>query len=126
MHDLVNYVDHKYKQLTKDFDFTAITSENLSVEDFYRVYAEKIELKDNTLGWHPVMLRHVVHLDVVQIFATHALSNPTFDLEDHGKLQKCLKRCSSDSKINRPLHPFSRLMRAIKSKYYNIDDSVLS
>ena len=73
MYELVNYVSDKYKDLPDDFNFEAITSKNLQVDAFFRVYAEKISLKDRSVSWHPAMLRHVVHLDVVHIFATLAL-----------------------------------------------------
>jgi len=73
MYDLVNYVHDKYKTLPEDFNFEAITSENLHLEEFFKVYAEKIALKYKNVSWHPAMLKHVVHLDVVHIFATIAL-----------------------------------------------------
>ena len=124
MHDLVNYVHNKYKDLPKDFNFTAVTSKNLNVEKFYRLYSEKVALKNKNIGWHPAMLKHAVHLDFVHIFASLALENPEFDAEDNNKLQRCLRRCNSDSK-DRRMHPFSKLMIAIKSKYTKIDDNIL-
>ena len=125
MYELVNYVNDKYKELPDDFNFEAITSKNLQVDEFFRVYAEKISLKDRSVSWHPAMLRHVVHLDVVHIFATLALETVEFDPADNNKLVKCLARCSSDSKVNHKIHPFSRLMIAIKSKYTKIEDAIL-
>jgi hypothetical protein len=89
MYELVNYVHNKYKILPEDFNFEAITSKNLQVDEFFRVYAEKISLKDRSVSWHPVMLRHVVHLDVVHIFAAFALETVEFDPADGNKLQKC-------------------------------------
>jgi len=72
MHDLVIYVHDKYMRLPKDFNFTAFTSKNLNVEKFYRLYSEKVALKNKNIGWHPALLKHAVHLDVVHIFASLA------------------------------------------------------
>jgi len=72
MHELVNYVHEKYMHLPEYFNFTSITSKSLHVEQFYRVYAEKMALQDKNIGWHLNMLRHTVHLDVVHIFASLA------------------------------------------------------
>ena len=46
MYEMVNYVNDKYKKLKDNFNFEAITSKNLHVDEFFRVYAEKIGLKE--------------------------------------------------------------------------------
>ena len=92
MYELVNYVNDKYKILPEDFNFEAITSKNLQVDEFFRVYAEKISLKDRSVSWHPAMLRHVVHLDVVHIFAALALEIVEFDPAEGNKWRDCIRR----------------------------------
>ena len=69
MFELVNYVHDKYKQVDKDFNFNSVAIEDFQVEELFSVYAEKIGLKEKHLGWHPNVLRHAVHLDVIHIFA---------------------------------------------------------
>ena len=94
MFELVNYVHDKYKQVDKDFNFNSVAIEDFQVEEFFRVYAEKIGLKEKTLV-DPNVLRYAVHLDVIHIFASNALENIEFDKADERKLTKCLAKCTS-------------------------------
>ena len=45
MHELVGYVHDKYKDLHEDLNFEGISSEGFQVEQFFKVYAEKLVLK---------------------------------------------------------------------------------
>ena len=68
-HELVGYVHDKYKELSEDFDFKGICSETYQVQEFFRMYAEKISMKEGNVSWHLGLLKHAVYLDVIYIFA---------------------------------------------------------
>lgn len=125
MFELVNYVHDKYKQVDKDFNFNSVAIEDFQVEEFFRVYAEKIGLKDKNVGWHPNVLRHAVHLNVIHIFASNALENIEFDQADDRKLTKCLAKCTSKAKDDRRTNPISKIMTAINEKFPKLSDPIL-
>jgi hypothetical protein len=61
--ELVPFVADKYKKLPENFNFKSICSSDLNVTEFYELYVKKIMLKEENVGWHPNLLKHVFHLD---------------------------------------------------------------
>ena len=123
--ELVPFVADKYKLLPDNFNFKSICSNDLNVTEFYELYVKKIMLKEGNVSWHPNLLKHVVHLDQVYLFAQNAIDHVEFDVEDKGKISKVLAHCSSNSKQDRKTHPLAKIMTAIKSKFTKITDQIL-
>ena len=116
------FVADKYKKLPENFNFKSICSSDLNVTEFYELYVKKIMLKEGNVGWHPNLLKHVVHLDQVHLFAQNVIDHIEFDPEDKGKLSKVLARFSTEAKQDVQTHPLSKIMAAIKSKFTKITD----
>jgi hypothetical protein len=118
----VPFVADKYKKLPENFKFKSICSSDLNVTEFYELYVKKIMLKEGNEGWHSNLLKHVVHLDQVHLFAQNVIDHIEFDPEDKGKLSKFFARCSSEAKKYVKSHPLSKIMATIKSKFTKITD----
>jgi len=71
------------------------------------------------------VLRHAVHLDVIHIFASHALENIEFDQADDRKLTKCLAKCTSKAKDDPKTNPISKIMTAINEKFPKLSNPIL-
>ena len=82
-------------------------------------------MKEKNVGWHPNVLRHAVHLDVIHIFASNALENIEFDKADESKLTRCLAKCTSKAKSDRKTNPISKIMTAINEKFPKLSDPIL-
>ena len=47
-------------------------------------------LKEGNVSWHPNLIKHVVHLDQVYLFAQNAIHHLEFDVEDKEKSVRSL------------------------------------
>ena len=84
--------------LGDEFDYEQLKIKNSQFLDvFFTVYASMIAFGDQNLGWNLNMLKHVVHLDLIHIFAVS--TNDRFvpgEEPDDKKLTNLLKKCTAE------------------------------
>lgn len=96
MQDVIGFLNFQYQQLGDDFDFEPLKVKSPSaLETFFTVYASTIAFQDRHLNWNLNVLKHVVHLGLIQIFV-HATTERFVPAEQgEQKLTKLLKHCTS-------------------------------
>ena len=96
MQEVIGFLNCQYQLLGDDFDFEPLKVKSPSaLETFFTVYATTIAFQDRHLNWNLNVLKHVVHLGLIQIFV-HATTERFVPAEQgEQKLTKLLKHCTS-------------------------------
>ena len=82
MQEVIGFLNSQYQLLGDDFDFVLLKVKSPSaLETFFTVYATTIAFQDRHLNWNLNVLKHVVHLGLIQIFV-HATTDRFVPAED--------------------------------------------
>ncbi len=75
MHQLVGNVHDTYKDLPENFNFEGTFSECFRIEEWFKIYTEKLVLMKENIGWHFILLKYAVYLNIIYIYVKFAIEN---------------------------------------------------
>ena len=92
MQEVISFLNSQYQQLGDEFNYEPLKVKSPdALETFFTVYATTIAFQDRNLNWNVNVLKHVVHLGLIQIFV-HATTDKFVPAEqEEQKLIKLLK-----------------------------------